>query len=100
MASSGDAGGGTGAAARDARAKCYEAPMCNLYSLTPKRDAIALFFRVSHNRSAAFEPVNAIFPRHVAPIVRTSADGEREIVTRLRTERPRSFLIAVGQSKQ
>ena len=26
-------------------------------------------------------PVNAIFPRHVAPVVRQSADGEREIVT-------------------
>jgi putative SOS response-associated peptidase YedK len=55
--------------------------MCNLYSLTPKRDAVARFFRVSHNRTVAFEPVNAIFPRHVAPIVRDSADGEREIVT-------------------
>ena len=55
--------------------------MCNVYSLTPKRDGIARFFRVSHNRSVAFEPVNAIFPRHVAPVVRNSADGEREIVT-------------------
>ena len=55
--------------------------MCNLYSLTPKRDMVARFFRVSHNRTVAFEPVNAIFPRHVAPVVRQSADGEREIVT-------------------
>jgi putative SOS response-associated peptidase YedK len=55
--------------------------MCNLYSLTPKRDAVARFFRVSHNRTVAFEPLNAIFPRHVAPVVRYSADGEREIVT-------------------
>jgi putative SOS response-associated peptidase YedK len=55
--------------------------MCNLYSLTPKCDAVARFFRVSHNRTVAFEPVNAIFPRHVAPVMRQSADGEREIVT-------------------
>jgi putative SOS response-associated peptidase YedK len=55
--------------------------MCNLYSLTPKRDAVARFFRVSHNRTVAFEPLNAIFPRYVAPVVRISADGEREIVT-------------------
>jgi putative SOS response-associated peptidase YedK len=55
--------------------------MCNLYSLTPKRDAVARFFRVSHNRTVAFEPLNAIFPRYVAPVVRTSGDGEREIVT-------------------
>ena len=48
--------------------------------MTPKRDDIGRFFRVYHNRSAAFEPVNAIFPRHVAPVVRQSGDGEREIV--------------------
>jgi putative SOS response-associated peptidase YedK len=55
--------------------------MCNLYSLNKKRDAVARFFRVSHNRSAAYQPASAIFPRHVAPVVRESADGEREIVT-------------------
>jgi len=54
--------------------------MCNLYSLNKKRDAVARFFRVSHNRSAAFEPLSAIFPRHTAPVVRQSADGEREVV--------------------
>jgi putative SOS response-associated peptidase YedK len=55
--------------------------MCNLYSLTPKKDAVARFFRVSHNRTVAFEPLNAIFPRYVAPVVRLSADSKREIVT-------------------
>ena len=55
--------------------------MCNLYSLNKKRDAVARFFRVSHNRAAAFEPASAIFPRHIAPVVRHSADGERELVT-------------------
>jgi hypothetical protein len=44
--------------------------MCNLYSLTPKEDDVR-FFRVSHNRRPAFKPVNAIFPRHVAPVVGT-----------------------------
>ena len=62
--------------------KGYEAAtVCNLYSLTAERDGIVRFFGVSHNRTVAFEPVNAIFPRHVAPVVRTSADGAREIVT-------------------
>ena len=28
--------------------------MCNLYSLTPKEDDVGRFFRVSHNRRAAF----------------------------------------------
>jgi putative SOS response-associated peptidase YedK len=55
--------------------------MCNLYSLNQKRDAVARFFRVSHNRANSFEPSSAIFPRHVAPVVRRSADGEREVVT-------------------
>lgn len=41
---------------------------------------LARFLRVSHNRTAAFEPVSAIFPGDVAPVVRLSADGECEIV--------------------
>jgi putative SOS response-associated peptidase YedK len=49
--------------------------MCNLYSLNKKRDAAARFFRVSHNRAVAFEPAASIFPRHVAPVVRQTADG-------------------------
>src|SRR5215467_16251524 len=56
-------------------------PMCNLYSLNKKRDMVARFFRVSHNRAAAFKPTGAIFPRHIAPVVRYADDGEREIVT-------------------
>ena len=31
--------------------------MCNLYSLNKNRDAVAQFFRVSHNRAAARSPV-------------------------------------------
>src|SRR5262245_55179035 len=54
--------------------------MCNLYAMTPKQDDLGRFFRVSHNRMAAFRPVNAIFPRHVAPVVRDAEDGEREII--------------------
>ena len=54
--------------------------MCNLYSLNRTRDGISRFFRVSHNRAAAFEPLPAIFPGRVAPVVRQSADGERELV--------------------
>jgi putative SOS response-associated peptidase YedK len=56
--------------------------MCNLYSLNKKRDAVARFFRVSHNRAAAFEPVSAIFPGHMAPIIKQSEDAERELVVR------------------
>jgi putative SOS response-associated peptidase YedK len=35
---------------------------------------------ISHNRSPAIEPLSAIFPRHMAPVVRQAADGEREAV--------------------
>src|SRR5204862_5720359 len=56
--------------------------MCNLYPLNKKRDDVARFFRVSHNRAAAYEPLSAIFPCHTAPIIKQSADGERELVMR------------------
>jgi len=49
--------------------------------LNKKRDAVARFFRVSHNRTVAFAPLSAIFPGHVAPVVRQNADGDRELVT-------------------
>ena len=56
--------------------------MCNLYSLTKSREAIAALFRVSHNRAAAYEPLSAIFPGHMAPVIRrASDDGERELVS-------------------
>jgi hypothetical protein len=54
----------------------------NLYSLNKKRDAVVRFFRVSHYRGEAFEPLSAILPGHLAPVIRQSADGEREIVRR------------------
>jgi putative SOS response-associated peptidase YedK len=54
--------------------------MCNLYSITRDREAIRRLFRVSHNRTVAFEPMNAIFPNYNASVVRGAADGERELV--------------------
>ena len=53
--------------------------MCNLYSMTRNREAILRLFRVSHNRAAAYEPRDAIFPGYQAPVVRRAADGEREL---------------------
>lgn len=54
--------------------------MCNLYSMTRSREAVLRLFRVGGNRAAAFDPKDAIFPGHVAPVVRLAADGERELV--------------------
>ena len=55
--------------------------MCNLYSMTRAREAVLRLFRVSDNRAAAFAPVNAIFPGHAAPVVRSMPDNERELLT-------------------
>jgi len=53
--------------------------VCNLYSMTRNTKAIRDLFRVSSNRAAAIEPKDAIFPGHVAPVVRLAEDGEREL---------------------
>ncbi len=55
--------------------------MCNLYSMTRAPEAVLRLFRVGHNRAANIEPKDAIFPGHVAPVVRVAADGERELTT-------------------
>jgi putative SOS response-associated peptidase YedK len=54
--------------------------MCNLYSNTRSREAVRSWFRVSDNRAYGFEPMPAIFPKSVAPIIRLATDGEREMV--------------------
>src|SRR6476659_1843704 len=56
--------------------------MCNLYSIRTSRAALARKFMLSDNRLAAFEPLPAIFPGHVAPIIKQSVDGVRELVLR------------------
>jgi putative SOS response-associated peptidase YedK len=56
--------------------------MCNLYSVRTSRAALARRFMLSDNRMAAFDPLPAIFPGHMAPIIKQSADGERELVMR------------------
>lgn len=48
--------------------------------MTRNVEAIRRLFGISHNRAAAVVPLPAIFPGHLAPIVRES-DGERELVT-------------------
>ena len=53
--------------------------MCNLYSMTSNHEAIIRLFKVSHNRAAPIEPQSAIFPGGMAPVVRCSQDGEREL---------------------
>jgi hypothetical protein len=56
--------------------------LCNLYSVRTSRGALTRKFGLSDNRMAAFGPSPAIFPGHLAPIIKQSADGERELVLR------------------
>ena len=56
--------------------------MCNLYSVRTSRAALSRRFMLSDNRMAAFDPLPAIFPGHMAPIIKQSVDGERELVMR------------------
>jgi putative SOS response-associated peptidase YedK len=54
--------------------------MCNLYSETKGQQAIIDFVRATRDRTGNLPPLPAIFPDQAAPIVRTAADGERELV--------------------
>jgi hypothetical protein len=54
--------------------------MCNLYSLTKGQAAIRDWFRARHDRTGNLPLFSGIFPDQMAPIVRASADGERELV--------------------
>jgi putative SOS response-associated peptidase YedK len=56
--------------------------MCNLYSVRTSRAALARKFRLSDNRMVAFDVLPAIFPGHMAPIIKQTEDGERELVVR------------------
>lgn len=47
--------------------------------MTAAREAAIRLFRVSHNRAETFDSLQAIFPGHVAPVVRRAADGDREL---------------------
>lgn len=49
--------------------------------MTRSRVEVAKWFRVSDNHATLFEPIDAIFPGYVAPVVRSADDGERELVT-------------------
>lgn len=53
--------------------------MCNLYSQTKDRMTVMMRFRLKENRTAWFEPKDAIFPGNEAPVVRVAEDGERQL---------------------
>jgi putative SOS response-associated peptidase YedK len=54
--------------------------MYSLYSLTKGQAAIRALFRTAHDRTGNLPAFAGIFPDQFAPMVRNSADGERELV--------------------
>jgi len=54
--------------------------MCNLYSLTKGQVAIRDLFRARYDCTGNLPLFPGIFPDQMAPIVRNSPDGERELV--------------------
>lgn len=56
-----------------------EAAMCNLYNVTPTREAIVQITRALSDRTGFNEPSRNIYPGDVAPIVRVGVDGQRGV---------------------
>ena len=54
--------------------------MCNLYSITKGQAAIREFTRAMVDAAGNLPSMPSVFPDQEAPIVRTGADGERELV--------------------
>jgi hypothetical protein len=57
----------------------YDAAMCNLYSLTKGQAAIIALRRAMRDVTGNLPVLPGIFPDYRAPIVRTAADGVREL---------------------
>jgi putative SOS response-associated peptidase YedK len=54
--------------------------MCNLYSVTSSQAAIRELSRAMRDLTGNLAPLPAVFPDQMAPVVRTGADGVRELV--------------------
>ena len=54
--------------------------MCNLYSMTKGPAAIRQLAKAMRDQTGNLEPLPAVFPNRVAPVVRAAPDGVREMV--------------------
>jgi putative SOS response-associated peptidase YedK len=61
--------------------------MCNNYAMTKGQRAIREFVRATRDTGGNLPPVPGIYPDHMAPVVFTAPDGEREL-TRMRWGMP------------
>lgn len=73
--------------------------MCNLYSHTSNVQAIIDLARATRNLAGNLPPQPGIFPDYAAPIVRTGADGAREIAM-VRWGMPSSQLALMEAAKK
>ena len=53
--------------------------MCNLYSITKGPAAIRELAKAMRDLTGNFEPLPAVFPNRMAPVVRAAPDGVREL---------------------
>jgi putative SOS response-associated peptidase YedK len=53
--------------------------MCNLYSITHGQEAIRRLFRVTRDLTGNLPALPAVYPDTMAPVVRVTRDGEREL---------------------
>jgi putative SOS response-associated peptidase YedK len=54
--------------------------MCNLYNLTTNQEAMRRLFRIGRDLFGNLEPSLDVYPDRPAPVIRTGADGDRELV--------------------
>jgi putative SOS response-associated peptidase YedK len=54
--------------------------MCNLYSMTKGPQAIRELAKAMRDFTGNLEPLPAVFPNRMAPVVRAGADGQRELL--------------------
>lgn len=73
--------------------------MCNLYSHTSNVQAIIDLARATRNLAGNLPPQPGIFPDYAAPVVRTGADGAREIAM-VRWGMPSSQLALMEAAKK
>ena len=53
--------------------------MCDLYSITHGQEAIRRLFRVTRDLTGNPPALPAVYPNTMAPVVRVTRDGEREL---------------------
>jgi putative SOS response-associated peptidase YedK len=53
--------------------------MCNLYSITRGQEAMRRLFRVTRDLTGNLPALPAVYPDTMAPVVRVTRDGEREL---------------------